>query len=69
MAIAPLQPHKSWYRHFWYAERSSLDTLTDRTLLFGIVALSLVAGGMVLVRHSTVPQATRPAHVAEAAPR
>jgi hypothetical protein len=51
MAIAPLQPHKSWYRHFWYAERSPRDTLADRTLLFAIVALSLIAGGMLLVRY------------------
>jgi hypothetical protein len=40
MAIAPLQPHRSWYRHFWYAERSPRDTLVDRSLLFAIVALS-----------------------------
>ena len=51
MAIAPLQPHKSWYRQFWYAERSPRDTLTDRTLIFVIVALSLLAGGSFLVRH------------------
>jgi hypothetical protein len=69
MAIAPLQPHKSWYRHFWYAERSPRDTLIDRTLLFGIVALSLVVGGMALVRHSTPSQAARQTHVANAAPR
>jgi len=49
MAIAPLQPHRSWYRQFWYAERSPRDTLTDRALIFAIVALGLVAGGMLLV--------------------
>jgi hypothetical protein len=54
MAIAPLQPHKSWYRHFWYAEHSPRDTLVERTLLFAIVALSLVVGGMLLVHHHTV---------------
>jgi hypothetical protein len=58
MAIAPLQPHKSWYRHFWYAQRSPRDTLVDRTLLFAIVALSLVVSGMLLVHHHTA------AHVA-----
>jgi hypothetical protein len=67
MAIAPLQPHKSWYRHFWYAERSPRDTLTDRTLLFGIVALSLVVGGVVLVRHSPAPHANNPPVATEAA--
>ncbi len=54
MAIAPQQPHKSWYRHFWYAERSPRDTLADRALLFAIVALSLLAGGTFLVRHHAV---------------
>jgi hypothetical protein len=54
MAIAPLQPHRSWYRHFWYAERSPRDTLADRSLIFGIVALGLLAGGMLLVRHHSV---------------
>ena len=54
MAIAPLQPHKSWYRHFWYARRSPRDTLLDRTLLFGIVALALIVSGMLLVRHHAV---------------
>jgi hypothetical protein len=66
MAIAPLQPHKSWYRHFWYAKRSPRDTLADRALLFVIVALSLVVGGIYLVRHNaTHPAAPLPA--AEAA--
>jgi hypothetical protein len=51
MAIAPQQPHPSWYRQFWYAERSPRDTLTDRALIFAIVALGLVAGGMSLVQH------------------
>src|SRR5262249_40272411 len=49
MAIAPLQPHKSWYRHFWYAQRSPRDTLLDRTLIFAIVVLSLVAAGLVWI--------------------
>jgi len=57
MAIAPLQPHSSWYRHFWYAERSPRDTLTDRTLIFAIVALGLVVGGTLLVRHHAGPHA------------
>lgn len=63
MAIAPLQPHRSWYRHFWYAEKSPRDTLTDRTLMFAIVALSLVVGGMFLVRHHAVPPGANPAPV------
>ena len=54
MAIAPLQPHKSWYRHFWYAEKSPRDTLADRTLLFAIIALSLVVAGTFLVRQYAV---------------
>jgi hypothetical protein len=58
MPIAPQAPHKSWYRHFWYAERSPRDTLIDRTLLFAIVALSLVVGGMLLVHRHAVPHAT-----------
>ena len=57
MAIAPRQPHRSWYRQFWYAEQSPRDTLTDRALFFAIVALGLVAGGMSLVRHYAVPHA------------
>jgi hypothetical protein len=54
MAIAPQQPHPSWYRQFWYAERSPRDTLTDRALIFAIVALGLLAGGMSLVQHHAV---------------
>jgi hypothetical protein len=57
MAIALRQPHKSWYRHFWYAERSPHDTLIDRTLLFAIVALSLVIAGTPLVRQYAAPHA------------
>ncbi len=53
--IAPLQPHKSWYGQFWYAERSPLGALADRLLLFAIVALSLLAGGMSLIRHHHPP--------------
>lgn len=67
MAIAPLQPHKSWYRHFWYAKRSPRDTLTDRALLFAIVALSLVVGGTYLIRHNAAPRAASPASVTEVA--
>ena len=67
MAIAPLQPHKSWYRHFWYAERSPRDTLTDRALLFAIVALSLVAGGSLLVRQHAAPPSTGSVAAAQAA--
>jgi hypothetical protein len=67
MAIAPLQPHKSWYRHFWYAQRSPRDTLADRTLLFAIVALSLVVGGTFLVRHNASPPAAAPSPVVEIA--
>jgi hypothetical protein len=55
MAIAVRQPHRSWYRQFWYAERSPRDALIDRTLLFAIVALSLVVGGMQLVRRPEAP--------------
>jgi len=62
MAIAPLQPHKSWYRHFWYASRSPRDTLADRTLLFAIVALALIVSGMLLVRHHAAPP--QPEHAA-----
>ena len=54
MAIAPQQPHPSWYRHFWYAERSPRDTLTDRALMFAVVALALIAGGMLLVQHNAI---------------
>lgn len=69
MAIAPLQPHKSWYRHFWYAERSPRDTLTDKTLVFCVVALSLIVGGMFLVRHHAAPRPSGQFPVAEAAPQ
>jgi hypothetical protein len=64
MAIALRQPPKSWYHHFWYAQRSPSDTLTDRTLLFAIVALALLAGGMMLVRHNAVPRTAGPVPVA-----
>jgi hypothetical protein len=52
MAIAPLQPHSSWYRRFWYAERSPLDTLVDRALIFGIIVLMLLAGATRLLHDS-----------------
>ncbi len=55
MAIAPLQPHESWYRRYWYTSHSPRDTLLDRTLLFAIVALALIAGGMLVVRHHAAP--------------
>jgi hypothetical protein len=67
MAIAPLQPHKSWYRQFWYAERSPRDTLADRTLIFAIVALTLLAAGMLLVRQGAAPRATTPLPATEVA--
>jgi hypothetical protein len=67
MAIAMQRPHKSWYRHFWYAERSPRDTLADRVLIFAIVALSLVVGGIYLVRHNTTQHAASPLPTAEAA--
>ena len=67
MAIALRQPQRSWYRHFWYAERSPRDTLVDRTLLFAIVALSLVVGGMQLVRHSAMSRAAGQFPVSRAA--
>jgi len=51
MAIAPLQPHPSWYRRFWYAKRSPLDTLVDRLLIFGVVALLLLVMATRHVRH------------------
>jgi hypothetical protein len=54
--MAPLQPHASWYRKFWYAERSPRDTLADRALIFAIVVLGLLAGGMHLVRHNAAPR-------------
>jgi hypothetical protein len=60
MAIAPLQPHKSWYRHFWYAQRSPRDTLADRALLFAIVALSLIVGGIYLIRHNATSHTANP---------
>ena len=51
MAIALQRPHKSWYRHFWYAERSPRHSLVDRFLIFSIVALSLLAGAATMMRH------------------
>lgn len=59
MAIAPQQPHPSWYRQFWYAERSPRDTLVDRALIFAIVALGLLASGVVMVQHHAVPPTER----------
>jgi hypothetical protein len=42
--MPPLQPHASWYRRYWYAQRSPLDTLLDRVLMFAIAVLALSAG-------------------------
>jgi hypothetical protein len=67
MAIAPQQPHPSWYRHFWYAERSPRDTLTDRALLFVIVALGLIVGGMFLVQHNAIAPIERGSMTTQAA--
>jgi hypothetical protein len=67
MAIAPQQPHKSWYRDFWYAKRSPRDTLVDRALLFLIVALSLIVGGIYLIRHNTASRTMGPLPVTEVA--
>jgi hypothetical protein len=66
MAVALRQPHRSWYRHFWYAEHSPRDTLLDRTLVFAIVALSLMIGSMLLVRHYAAPRAAGQFPVTEA---
>jgi hypothetical protein len=67
MAIAPLQPHKSWYRHFWYAQRSPRDTLADRALLFAIVSLSLIVGGIYLIRHNVTSHTANPLPITEVA--
>jgi hypothetical protein len=67
MPIAPRRPHKSWYRQFWYADRSPRDTLVDRTLIFAIAALTLLAGGMLLARHGATPRTTDPMPAAEVA--
>lgn len=57
MAIAPVQPDRSWYRH---AERSPRDTLADRSPMFAIVALSLPAGGLWWVPRHAAPRAVQP---------
>jgi len=67
MAIAPLQPHKSWYRHFWYAQRSPRDTLADRALLFAIVALSLTVGGIYLIRYNVTSRTANQLAITEVA--
>jgi hypothetical protein len=67
MAIALREPHKSWYRQFWYAERSPRDTLLDRSLIFAIVALSLVAAGLVWIPRDAAHRAPIRAPAAEAA--
>jgi hypothetical protein len=48
--LPPLQPHASWYRRYWYSERSPLDTLVDRVLRFAITVLALLAG-VTLIEH------------------
>lgn len=65
MAIAPLQPPPSWYRHFWYAKRSPRDTLLDRMLIFAVVALSLVVGGMIWIPRAATTHGTDHAAVAD----
>ncbi|MEJ0017118.1 MAG: hypothetical protein WDN25_11245 [Acetobacteraceae bacterium] len=67
MAIAPLQPHSSWYRRYWYAKRSPLDTLVDRVLIFGVIALILLAGASRLAHHDGSPPARARAPITEAA--
>ena len=67
MAIAPLQPHTSWYRRFWYAQRSPLDRLVDRVLVFGIVLLILLAGTTGLMHRDPAAPATAKAMFTEAA--
>jgi hypothetical protein len=62
MPIAPRQPHRSWYRRVWYARRSPHDALIDRTLIFAIVTLTLLAGGMLLVRHGTTHRGASSLH-------
>ncbi len=42
--LPPMQPHTSWYRRYWYAERSPVGALLDRVLLLAIAALALLAG-------------------------
>jgi hypothetical protein len=58
MKMAPLQPHASWYRRFWYNERSPLDTLVDRVLILAIIAVTLLAGSTTLARHGTASHIT-----------
>ena len=67
MAIAPLQPHKSWYRHFWYAQRSPRNTLADRALLFAIASLSLIVGGIYLIRYNVTSRTENPLPITEVA--
>jgi hypothetical protein len=66
MAIAPHKPHPSWYRRFWYADRSPLDTLVDRALTFAIVVLALLAGATWLDRHDGERRAATGLTVTEA---
>ena len=67
MAIALREPHKSWYRQFWYAERSPRDTLLDRSLIFAIVALSLVAAGLAWIPRDAAHHAPSRTPAAQAA--
>jgi hypothetical protein len=48
--LPPMQPHASWYRRYWYAQRSPLDTLLDRVLIFAMTVLALLAGMTLLNR-------------------
>jgi hypothetical protein len=57
MAIGPLRPHASWYRRFWYEERSPLETLVDRVLIFGILILLVLAGATRHAQHDAAPKA------------
>lgn len=52
MRPGPLSPPASWYQRYWFNERSPIDALIDRLLLTAIVALTLLAGGTMLVRHN-----------------
>ena len=67
MAIAPLQPHSSWYGRFWYAKRSPLDTLVNRILIFGIIVMVLLAGTTRLTRHDGAATSASRMAITEAA--
>ncbi|MGA3401686.1 MAG: hypothetical protein ABSC95_20940 [Acetobacteraceae bacterium] len=48
--LPPLQPPASWYRRYWYARRSPVDTLVDRVLICAVAVLALLAG-VTLLEH------------------